>query len=65
MNSSLVSVISAGNMMKVTKNTNERPVKNYHAKKKLFFIRIKKATSSDRFFPSSTLLPFYSFGVFG
>ena len=42
-------------MTKVMKNTNAKAVKNCHAKKKLFFIIIKKATSSERF----------SFGVDG
>jgi len=36
-------------MMKVIKNTNAKAVKNSHAKKKLFFIILRNATSSERF----------------
>ncbi len=36
-------------MRKVMKNTNAKAVKNCQAKKKLFFIIIKKAISSERF----------------
>jgi hypothetical protein len=49
MNYSLVSVITAGKMTKVIKKTNAKAVKNCRAKKKLFFIIIRKATSSERF----------------
>jgi hypothetical protein len=51
---SFVSVIRAGKITKVTKNTKAKLVRNYHARKKLFFIMIRKATSSDLFsFPPS------------
>ena len=36
-------------MMKVMKNTNAKAVKNSHAKIKLVFIILRKATSSERF----------------
>jgi hypothetical protein len=47
-NLSFVSVIKAGKITNVMKNTNASPVKNCQAKKKLFFIIIKNATSSER-----------------
>jgi len=46
-NFNLVSVIRAGKMTNVTKKTKARLVRNSEARKKLLFIIIKKALSSD------------------
>ena len=46
-NFKFVSVISAGKITKVTKKTKARLVRNSEARKKLLFIIIKKAISSD------------------
>jgi hypothetical protein len=45
--SKFVSVMTGGKIMKVTRKTAARLVKNFQARKKLFFIMIKKVTRGE------------------